>query len=175
MSDSDWWCSPPEVAERLVDFYGGKVGVDPCSNPRSVIQAHLTFQFGGLVRPWCRPQLLGKGDTAYENPPYSLGDEFTTKALGELACGHTTELVRLTMTSTSTEWWARQCYFKRMNPRILFLKRLKFIDPFATEPGKVRQSCRFEPALTYFGTSKARSRAFDKIFGDLARWSAWGR
>ncbi len=172
MSDSDWWCSPEEVAVRLVDFFNGPVGVDPCSNPRSVIQAVLTFQFGGLVRPWCRPKLLAKGDTVYENPPYSLGEEFTTKALGELENGHAKELVRLTMMSTSTYWWSRQCSFGPRNPRILALRRLKFIDPFATEPGKIRQSCRFEPALTYFGT---RTKAFDKIFGDLARWSAWGR
>lgn len=35
-----------------------------------------------------------------------------------------------------------------------------------------RQSCRFEPALTYFGP---RVKEFERTFGHLARWSTWGR
>lgn len=33
-------------------------------------------------------------------------------------------------------------------------------------------SCRFEPALTYFGP---RWQRFDRVFAALTRWSTWGR
>jgi hypothetical protein len=64
------------------------------------------------------------------------------------------------------------CNKPRRNPRILALKRISFLDPYATDPGKKRQGCRFEPALIYFGKRTAR---FDRAFGHLARWSTWGR
>lgn len=172
MTTSDWWCSPVEVADRLVDLFEGPVEVDPCSNPRSVIKAIQVYTEGGLIKPWCLTGRQPKKRTAYENPPYSMGDEFTAKALAELRLGNVVELVRLTMMSTSTQWWADQCTKPKRNPRILALKRLKFIDPFAKGPGQERQSCRFEPALTYFGPNV---RKFDRAFADLTRWSTWGR
>jgi|SRR5882724_2543732 len=178
MGISDWWCSPPEIAQPLYGFWGVTC-VDPCSNPSSIIKAHLAMTEGGLVRPWYIPaghpahKLRERpGDhvaTAYENPPYSVGDPWAQKAIHEVNSDHVDELIRLTMMSTSTAWWASVCYDMRRNPRILGLQRLRFIDP---RTGRQGSACRFEPALTYVGP---RPELFTREFSHLTRWSTWGR
>lgn len=167
---SDAWCSPPEVGDPLAQFFAGPVDVDPCSNARSIILARLALTHGGLVLPWVLPLPVDR--TAYQNDPYSKSDEWTAKMIAELAAGHVREHVRLCMMSTSTHWWADQCRRTRRNPRILALKRLSFLDPFAKDPGKRRMGCRFEPALLYWGPRSAR---FTREFAHLTRWTTWGR
>ena len=172
MGMSDCWCSPPEIATPLVDLFGGPVGMDPCSNERSIIQAFVALTHGGLVLPWCTD---GVPRTAYENFPYSQGQVWTDKALHELATGNVAELVRLSMMATSSQWWADACLKAERNPRILGLKRLKFISPAPESRragGARRMTCRFEPALMYFGP---RPEVFTKTFAHLTRWSTWGR
>lgn len=171
MGLSDWWCSPPEIADPLAQFFAGPVDVDPCSNLRSIIQAVLKMTHGGLVRPWMLPpETFGAQRSAYENPPYSQGEVWANKAIAEVNCGNVNELVRLTMTATSSEWWAAVCMQMNRNPRILCLRRLTFIDP---ETGKIGDyPCRFDPALTYVGP---RTELFTKTFSHLTRWSTWGR
>ncbi len=166
MGDSDGWCSPPLIVTPLVDFFDGMVSVDPCSNARSIVPARAAYTFGGLVRPWLAPDAPR---TCYENPPYSLGGPWTVKALAELACGNVEELVRLTMLAGSTEWWADMCTKPERNPRILALRKFKFLNPEAS--GRT-WTCRFDPALTYIGH---RPELFTKTFAHLTRWAAWGR
>jgi hypothetical protein len=171
---SDSWCSPPEIAGPLADFHGGPVDIDPCSNERSIILARQAYTHGGLVLPWrlTRPVTWA----GYQNDPYSEADAWTVKMLYELAAGHLRQHTRLCMMSTSSRWWAAQCLTSRRNPRILALKRIAFLRP-PLLPSKAkkpmeRQSCRFEPALVYFGP---RPAAFTKTFAHLTRWSTWGR
>jgi hypothetical protein len=170
VSTSDSWCSPPEIADPLEEFFDGPVDVDPCSNDRSIIRSRLAFQRGGLIRPWRLP--VSTKRTVYENDPYSKATAWTEKMLAELACGNVRELVRLSMMATSTAWWSRMCYAPKRNPRILGLKRIAFLDPFAASAGEKRMGCRFEPALTYFGP---RTREFTRVFAHLTRWATWGR
>ncbi len=170
MGTSDSWCSPPEIADPLLEFFGGPVDIDPCSNARSIIAARLAYTRGGLVLPWRLPRPVHR--TGYQNDPYSKSDAWTKKMLAELALGNIAEHVRLCMMSTSSEWWADMCQLPRANPRILALKRIAFLDPYAKRRGMKRQGCRFEPALIYFGR---RRREFTKTFAHLTRWTTWGR
>lgn len=165
---SDWWCTPPEITKPLWDLFGGPVDVDPCSNERSIVRARLAFCEGGLVRPWW----TGTPGTVYQNDPYSQATVWTDKMLYEMTNQRVTELVRLSMMSTSTQWWQDMCEYPFCNPRILGIRRVAFLDPEAAEAGMKRQSCRFEPALTYFGP---RTKEFTKTFAHLTRWAAWGR
>ena len=165
MGDSDSWCTPPEVTLLLEDFFGGPVDLDPCSNETSIVYARVAFQRHGLIRSW---RVTGRCSTVYMNEPYSQSGIWTGKSLAELDSGNVGELIRLTMMSTSASWWSKMCEF-RMNPRILGLRRLKFISPFT---GKQSMTCRFEPALIYFGR---RQRRFTRTFARLARWQTWGR
>lgn len=161
---SDTWCSPLEINYGLRELFGAPVHTDPCTNDRSVIEAIVKYTRGGLVYPWMK--------TAYENPPFSMTDAFTTKALHEITVGHCTELVRLTMVAPSTKWWVRMAKFRR-NPRFLFTKRLKFRGDTQSAKGKAKnEGARFDTVLTYFGS---RPQKFDKAFSHLQRWSTWGR
>lgn len=169
MSDSDSWCTPPDVTKPLEEFFDGPVEVDPCSNERSLVKSVMAMTFGGLHRPWRLPR--PKRRTCYENYPYSMGDAWTRKMILELGCGNVLEHVRLVMACTSTQWWSDQCKAPRRNPRILFTKRLAFITPF-DEPGGKPSSARFEPALVYYGPRAAK---FERTFQHITRWTAWGR
>lgn len=171
MNKSDWWCSPPVIADAVWEFFGGPADVDPCSNPRSIIKALLTYTTGGLVLPWCRP--VRPKRTCYENPPYSKLLPWTNKLLRELRVGNVVEHIRLTMFAPSSAWWANMCCQPRRNPRILALRRLSFIDPEAPTGGReTRYPCRFDPALVYFGP---RTERFTRTFAHVTRWTTWGR
>lgn len=165
---SDEFCTPPSIARPLYQFFGGPVGIDPCSNPRSIVQASLTYCEGGLIRPWCRPYKIGKGDTGYANWPYSQNDAWSAKAIRELQIHNLSELVVLCMTSTSTQWWSSLMNKPKRNPRVLCLKRQRFLGP----DGKPEDSSRFDPSIIYYGR---RTAAFDREFKQEAMWSTWGR
>ncbi len=188
MSDpsSDSWCTPYEVSLPLVQFFGGPVGCDPCSNDRSIIKSDRRYVAGGLHQPWGGWKMAGGkiARTAYKNPPYSKTALWTEKGILELEGGLTdrhgniNELVDLVMASTSTAWWGRGMRDTKRNPRVIFTKRLAFIDP---RPRKVRgedkrglktASARFEPALIYYGS---RIRAFEREFATITSWLSWGR
>lgn len=168
MGFSDWWCTPPDVATPLEQLFGGPVGVDPCSNPMSIVRAHLRLFELGLALPWARVGHEGS-ETVYENPPYSQGGAWAQKAIDEVNSGRVRELIRLVMLQASTRWWRDQCLLAKRNPRILALKRLSFLDP-AT--GNKRMSCHFEPALVYFGP---RHACLEREFAHVTSWSTWGR
>lgn len=171
MSDSDSWCSPPQIADPVAEFFDGDVDVDPCSNNRSLIRAILAMQRGGLVLPWRLAGAKAKG-TVYENDPYSKAGIWTDKMLREVACENVTEIIRLSMMATSSVWWQRMCVEPKRRPRVLGLRRIAFLNPFGDADGKRLEVCRFEPALTYIGP---RVKRFDKVFAHLTRWSTWGR
>lgn len=164
---TDDWCSPPEITLRLEEFFGGPVDVDPCSNERSIVKARMAMTTGGLTRPWRLPRPVNLA--VFENFPYSQGQDWTDKALAELASGNVIELIRLCPMATSTQWWADMCKrCARYNPRVLALKRLAFIGA----DGKQSMTCRFEPALIYFGGAP---ESFTRTFAPLTRWATWGR
>jgi hypothetical protein len=169
-ASSDWWCSPPEVTVPLAEFFGGPVDFDPCSNPRSIVLALQSLYSGGLTLPWRLRKPVNW--TCYENFPFSQPVPWTAKLISELKLGNVREHVRLSQMDSSTQWWADMCTKPRRNPRILALKRIAFLDPFAEEAGMKRESSRFAPALTYFGP---RTEKFTRAFAHLTRWTAWGR
>lgn len=173
-ASSDWWCSPPEVTVPLHDtLYQGPCTVDPCSNELSIVKARLHLYEGGLILPWWIPEEEEPGDD-FENPPYSISGAFTRKLIAEFKAGRVAQHVRLVPAMTSAQWWADQCLVPKRNPRIMFTKRISFLDPFNSTPGKKmrRTACRHEPALVYYGPKPA---LFDKAFRHLNRWSTWGR
>lgn len=177
--NSDSWCSPRIVADPLEQFYGGPVGVDPCSNPHSIINAIRSFHAAGLHLSWTLPKVP---TTAYRNNPYSNTDPWISKAICELTKKErpVTEEVSLVMVATSTKWWRRQCGVLpvlvardgksplEIRPpraiRLLFTGRLKFI-------GDVDSGARFDTVIGYWGP---RVKAFEREFRSLTKWSAWG-
>lgn len=186
MSDSDGWCTPPEITEPLEQFFCGHVDVDPCSNERSIVKSRVAYSSGGLIRPWRLPNPANW--SVYQNDPYSQSGVWTDKMLYELASGNVHELVRLCMMSTSTQWWEAMCNTRYLdvpgqtrdcreirNPKILGIKRVAFLDwdpERIAKRGSKLVGCRFEPALVYFGQNP---QEFSRAFSHLTRWSTWGR
>lgn len=93
---SDAFCTPLWLAKLL-----GRFDFDPCSNPRSHIDADWSFMrelgHDGLKMRW-----LGRG---FENWPYSDPMPWAEKSIHEMMVGHCTELVVLCKLDPSTEWW----------------------------------------------------------------------
>jgi hypothetical protein len=180
VSDTDSWCSPPEVTEPLVEFFDGPVGCDPCSNPRSIVLARKAYTVGGLHLPWGRGTRNFR--TAYVNNPYSKSAPWIGKGLREIEAGNLTELLYLVMHVPSTTWWRTAMNYRRINPRVIVTPRLCFIDPKikaikATKKGKRSPrptNARFDTALIYFGP-RSRVRALDRAFANITSWSTWGR
>jgi len=164
---TDNWCTPPEVSVPLEDFFGGPVGIDPATNDRSIIKSIVRYTELGLALPWYK-KAQGKNRSCFMNEPYSISGGFTDKANDEMHAERVTELVRLTTGSPSTAWWRRACKKSPRNPRIIFTRRLSFIGPH----GKKMSTCRFEPALLYYGPRVAE---FERAFKSIQRWTRWGR
>ena len=169
--NSDSWCSPPEVTVPLHNLYQRPVDVDPCSNPLSIVKSRIAYYENGLVLPWMI--IDDPGDqSSYMNNPYSQSAVWFSKMLYELKIGHVEEQVCLVNALTSTRWWRDAMAKPRKNPRVAFTKRIKFLDPYASGKGFRRTSCRFEPALIYYGRHHKR---FDREFKHIINYSTWGR
>lgn len=157
--NSDSWCSPPEIADQLAQFWG-HADVDPCSNDRSIIKARKAYTWGGLHLPW--------GAKSYANWPYSTNDPWADKAIYEMRIRTVTELVILCTAAVGTRWWSKLMVSPRINPRVIFTKRIPFLGP----DGVKLSSSPFDPALIYYGR---RHAAFDREFSTIAMWPTWGR
>ncbi len=175
----DNWCSPPEVADPLEQFFDGPVDFDPCSNDRSIIRARfVNDQPVGCLIPW----FGAKRRTVYENPPYSKLLAFTQKGILEMRdfrrqrYPEEPELVRLTTVATSTLWWRMatgrepvrtkdENVFSR-RPTVVFTQRLFFINEQGIQNRS--QSARFDSALFYYGP---REKEFLREFKPITSWS----
>lgn len=93
---TDAYCTPLWLARRV-----GRVDVDPCSNPRSWIDAAWSYSLekglDGLRLPW-------RGRT-FENWPYSKPLAWAEKGRHEIVAGRCTELIILCKLDPSPRWW----------------------------------------------------------------------
>jgi hypothetical protein len=193
MSSLDNWCSPPEVAEPLEQFFGGPVDFDPCSNERSIVKARLyNDQPIGCLIPWFGRHHGIRVRTCYENPPYSQLKAFTRKGVLELLDASAgVELERLVPVAPSTSWWrtalgkepvletirrakgAKTTQYRERwapKPTLIFTKRLFFIgqDGIVDIRHRKRQSARFDSILMYYGP---REREFLREHKAITSWS----
>jgi DNA N-6-adenine-methyltransferase Dam len=173
MASTDNWCSPPEVADPLEQYFDGPVDLDPCSNERSIIRARRAFvDKVGLMLAW--------DTTTYENPPYSELDAWTDKGIQERSEARVRELVRLVPVATSTAWWRRAAgvepvMFKTRGgrgfvyagiPLMVFTRRLKFID----EQNEIDSGARFDSVLMLYGATRRRQQKFIREFASITSW-----
>lgn len=175
----DNWCSPGEVAEPLRRFARGRsnsygyVGLDPCSNDRSLILSRQRFVAGALHLPW---RVDGKPTDGYENPPYSRLLAWAEKRRLELELGNLLEWTTLVPVATSTAWWGVtvQC-----DPLVVFTKRIEFLN----EQGVKEQGARFDSVLFLWAKDRnrrreqlsAREELFLECFAPLVRSVVRGR
>lgn len=109
-SASNDWCTPPCVLDLVRKL--GRIGLDPCSNPRSIVHAQVEFSpekdQDGLQLPWAASRSpWGEGmtdDIVYCNPPYgrALAD-WADKIKAESYWG--AEILALVPARTDTAWF----------------------------------------------------------------------
>jgi phage N-6-adenine-methyltransferase len=150
-SDSDEWCTPPEIVTPVVRLMGA-IDLDPCSNSRTQpnipATRHFTIGDDGLAHPW--------NGRIYMNPPYgaqiSLWVEKLTK---EMAAQRVTEAIALVPARVDTSWWRRF----RDYPVCFVEGRLKF--------GGHKNSAPFPSVVVYLGPKPADFVACFRDLGDV--------
>lgn len=165
---SDSLCTPHEIAEPMLELYGGPADIDPATNEHAIIAAHVKYTEFGLTLPWTGRHGKRKAK-GWVNWPYSTNEPWADKAIYEMKIGNVGELVVLCMSATSTLWWQSMMVRPRRNPRVICTRRLAFLGPGGV---KLESGARFDTALIYYGP---RVDKFDRLFQHVTRWSTWGR
>lgn len=144
--------TPLDLLFKVVEFYGGTIDLDPCSNSRETPNTPSLLQYtiedDGLSQPW-----FGK---VFVNPPYgkALGD-WAVKSKTEYLAGNCQEVLFLAPSRTETGWYRELIQFDRLN----FSKRLKFQNP-----KNQNNSAPFPSVMFYLGK---RHQAFEDCLGEL--------
>jgi len=130
---TDDWCTPRGLAQAL-----GMFDLDPCSNPRSHVQARVRYALpqNGLQLPW-----MGR---VFLNPPYSDVLPWATRAVEHTPPGTVVALVKLDPT---TKWWAKFMELRGVN-WAPFKHRIKF-----ERPDKPPFTANFPSALIWGGAA----------------------
>lgn len=94
-------CTPVQVLDLVYEVLGSPVGIDPCSNPRSIVKARRTVILpeNGLSVPW------HEYGTGFVNPPFGKVEEprWIQKAIQEASLGW--EGILLLPAKTGAPWF----------------------------------------------------------------------
>ncbi len=150
MSVDMTWCSPKAVLDRVRRM--GPIGLDPCSNGKSIVRAKTEWRgppaVDGLAEPW-----IGHG-LVYVNPPYGrVINQWVAKCALEAMDG--AEILALVPARPDTIWWSEAVVAHASS--ICFWKgRVTFLG--------ASQGAPFPSAVLYYG---ARVAEFVAAFGDV--------
>lgn len=152
MSADMTWCTPEVVLERVRRM--GPIGLDPCSNSRSIVRAKEEWRgppgTDGLAEPWTGHGLV------FVNCPYGRGiGQWAAKCALEAMDG--CEVVLLVPARPDTAWW-HEAVVPHAKAICFWRGRLSFLGAPAGAP--------FPSAVIYYGK---RTEAFGEAFHD-AGW-----
>ena len=146
---TDCWNSPREIVDKVVEFFGGPVELDPCSNdrdnPNIPCLRCFTEEDDGLAHQW-------NANSVFVNHPYSDSKHWIPYARRQFDEGNVEEMILLIKLDISTKWFRSIAD----RPWIAISKRLRFGDSKGAAP--------FQSALIYLGKDPGR---FHSVFGDL--------
>ena len=156
---SQHWCTPPKYVTAIREFFGGRVGLDPCSNPYSIVRADSEFSLphsDGLVKRWDAP-------TVFVNPPYGRDRVRGTGIkdwLGKCSETHTqngAEVLALVPVATNTRHWKDFVFGVATGVAFLYDTRLRFLENGKDSGKGAPMSC----AMVYWGSGYER---FEEVF-----------
>ena len=146
---TDCWNTPQEIVDKVVEYFGGPVELDPCSNsadnPNVPCLRCFTEELDGLSFQW-------NADSVFMNHPYSDSKTWIPYARRMFDEGNVQELIMLIKLDISTKWYRSISD----RPWIAINKRLRFGDSKSAAP--------FQSALFYLGPDPAR---FFAVFGSF--------
>ena len=151
-SENMGWQTPPEVLAIVREFFGGKIALDPCSEPDNPTQAlsWLTKENNGLAWDWVAlAAKLPISRGVFVNPPYGRGlGAWSAKMRDEGKRG--AEIIGLLPARTDTRWWQA---VTTADAVCFWRGRIKFVGAPNSAP--------FPSALPYWGP---RPQEFRRIF-----------
>jgi hypothetical protein len=156
---SQHWCTPSKYVRAVRELFGGRVALDPCSNPHSIVRADVEYalpETDGLAASWDFP-------TIFVNPPYGADRERGTKIRNWLArCAdahhrHGAEVLALVPVATNTGHWKSYVWGAATSVCFLYDTRLRFLVEGREGGLGAPMSC----AMVYWG---ARHATFERTF-----------
>ncbi len=143
--------TPQIVIDPVRTIAGGRIGLDPCSNPYSIVGARTEWSTengdDGLANDW-----RGHG-LVYFNPPYSLGQQAKWVTKAEYEADRGVEIIGLTQSRTDTRWFNR--IFSSAQAVCFWHGRLGFLGG--------TQTPTFASAVSYWGEFP---HLFAHVFGE---------
>lgn len=153
------WCTPPKYVDAILEFFGGTVALDPCSNNYSIVGASVEYalpEIDGLTATWEFP-------TVFVNPPYGRDRQRNTsirdwlRRCYEANRRHGAEVLALVPVATNTRHWKEYVFGAATAVAFLYDTRLRFLEN-GTDSGKgAPMSC----AMVYWGAEYDR---FERTF-----------
>ena len=147
---TDKWNTPQEIVDKVVEYFGGPVELDPCSNdaehPNVPCVRCFTEEQDGLSFQW-------NANSVFMNHPYSDSKSWIPYARQQFDEGNVQELIMLIKLDISTKWYRSIAD----QPWIAINKRLRFGDGKGAAP--------FQSALFYLGPNPVRFIETFREFG----------
>ncbi len=154
------WGTPRIYVDAVRKVFGGKICLDPCSGPHSIVDADVEFMLpknDGLKEEWDYPKI-------YMNPPYGVDQMRGTRISDWLSkCVETraefgSEIQALVPVAPNTSHWKRYVFGRSDAVCFLYDTRLKFLVNGRDGGKGAPMAC----AMIYYGGNKKR---FFSVFG----------
>ncbi len=156
---SQHWCTPPKYVRAIRHFFGGKIGLDPCSNQHSIVSAEVEYalpETDGLSASWDYP-------TVFVNPPYGSDRKRGTtiknwlRKCAQAHAEHGAEVLALVPVAANTKHWKLHVWGAATAVAFLYDTRLKFLVDGKDGGKGAPMAC----AMVYWGSDYER---FEKAF-----------
>ena len=158
-SQSHHWCTPPQYVAAVKRVFGGEIGLDPCSNHESVVNAKCEFMLpetDGPAEEWNFPSI-------YVNPPYgadrargtTIRDWFAKCVASRTEYG--SQVIALVPVATNTSHWKKYVFGAADAVCFLYDTRLRFLVNGNTDNKGAPMAC----AMIYWGDDFS---AFESVF-----------
>lgn len=151
---SQSWGTPHKYVKAIRQFWAGSIGLDPCSNPYSIVHADIEYmlpEHDGLKEEW-------NSRTIYVNPPYGTDKERGTSIKNWLAkCAEShiqygADVIALVPVAPNTGHWKKFVFGQANAICFLYDTRLRFLENGQNTGKGAPMAC----CLIYWGTEKER-------------------
>jgi hypothetical protein len=162
ISQSQEWCTPPKYVEAILEVFGKRVDLDPCSNTYSIVNAKTEFKLpknDGIEEEW-------DFQTIYVNPPYGRAKNAKHSIYHWLEkCKNAhydfgSEVLALIPVAPNTKHWKDNIFGQATAVCFLADTRLKFLVNGSIDNKGAPMSC----CMVYWGSDLRR---FQEVFTEF--------